>query len=196
MCRRWRCRSWWRALCKSSRASRARARCGPLSPQQHGRSLFFDVRVRQPGASAHGTAAERLWRNTAAGGLPSEGSAFSGTLLRMLQISGTTVAELIDKLPSAVWTQVRSQPVQKRIACLTAALAGCCAVGAETSELRLRRARRRGPPHVHHRAVNNEQTCTRKPRPPVRVARVGTVLRHQAYEYVLVPASQTVRKRC
>ena len=52
--------------------------------------------MRQPGASAHGTAAERLWRNTAAGGLPSEGSAFSGTLLRMLQISGTTVAELID----------------------------------------------------------------------------------------------------
>ena len=79
--------------------------------------------MRQPGASAHGTAAERLWRNTAAGGLPSEGSAFSGTLLRMLQISGTTVAELIDKLPSAVWTQVRSQPVQQRIACLTAALA-------------------------------------------------------------------------
>ena len=130
--------------------------------------------MRQPGASAHGTAAERLWRNTAAGGLPSEGSAFSGTLLRMLQISGTTVAELIDKLPSAVWTQVRSQPVRERLAA-DFGFVRCCAVGAETSELRLRRARRRGPAHVHHRAVNNEQTCARKPRPPVRVARVGVV---------------------
>lgn len=54
---------------------------------------------------------ERVWSKTAAGGLDAVGSAFSGTLLRMLQISQTTLAELVDKLPEAVWAQSETKQV-------------------------------------------------------------------------------------
>ena len=49
--------------------------------------------------------------SSSAGGLDAVGSAFSGTLLRMLQTSQTTLAELVDKLPDAVWAQSETKQV-------------------------------------------------------------------------------------
>ena len=51
--------------------------------------------------NAVGTAAARA--GGAVGGDAS--SAFAGVLLRMMETSGTTLAEVIDTLPSAVWFQ-------------------------------------------------------------------------------------------
>jgi hypothetical protein len=65
---------------------------------------------RQAGRPLQGTG-ERVWSKTAAGGLDAVGSAFSGTLLRMLQTSQTTLAELVDKLPEAVWAQSETKQV-------------------------------------------------------------------------------------
>ena len=73
--------------------------------------LSRQARPRQPGSHGLKGNGERVWSKTAAGGLDSVGSAFSGTLLRMLQVSQTTLAELVDKLPEAVWTQSETRQV-------------------------------------------------------------------------------------
>lgn len=73
--------------------------------------LSRQARARQAGNHGLKGNGERVWSKTAAGGLDAVGSAFSGTLLRMLQVSQTTLAELVDKLPEAVWTQSETRQV-------------------------------------------------------------------------------------
>ena len=73
--------------------------------------LSRQARPRHAGRHGLNGTGERVWSKTAAGGLDAVGSAFSGTLLRMLQTSQTTLAELVDKLPDAVWAQSETKQV-------------------------------------------------------------------------------------
>ena len=81
--------------------------------QSTGAVVVLSRQARPRHAGRHGVkgTGERVWSKTAAGGLDAVGSAFSGTLLRMLQTSQTTLAELVDKLPDAVWAQSETKQV-------------------------------------------------------------------------------------